>query len=330
MEEKRAITRSMEEITASARLNMQDMIHRAIALGQDCIDAKEQLPHGKFLPWLKELGLSSSTASNYMRVAREIAPGSRLAAQSYSKALALLSAPPEDREALAEETEGQSAAEVRRLIEERNRAAEAANAETARANNAEKAAEEMRAIIDAKNKEIEEKAMQLCDAASDLIKAKNRAERAEQNYNQLTKVTDKLRADLLTAENNRVEVEKVVEKVPEDYERIKKQLENAKRSADDLIEAAAAAEERAAAAEAELEAMNSGTENRPEPVWKVVHMAVERFQMDVRPVLAATPAELARAAQQIRFDVESLRAWADTIDEMMQKNLQGSGAVTIE
>ena len=314
--EETAIRRSMEEITASARMNMQDMIHRAIGLGQDCIDAKEQLGHGNFLPWLKDLGLSSSTASNYMRVAREIAPGSRLAALGYSKALALLSAPPEDREELAEQTEGQSAAEIRKLIEERNRAAEAANAETARADHAEKDVEFLRGVIKEREKEIEAKYRQLRDATSDTIKLK--------------KENDQLRADLLTAENNRVEVEKIVEKVPEDYERIKRQLENAKRSADDLIEAAAAAEERAAAAEAELEAMNSGTENRPEPVWKVVHMAVERFQMDVRPVLAATPAELARAAQQIRFDVESLRAWADAIDEMMQRNLQDSGAVIIE
>ena len=323
MEEAKTIRRSIEEITISARYNMQDMINRAISLGKDCIDAKEQLGHGKFLPWLKELGLSSSTASNYMRVAREIAPGSRLAAEGYSRALALLSAPAEDREALAEETEGQSAAEIRKLIEERNRAAEAANAETARADRAEQ--------------EVKRYKEELIKQNSDLSFLETRIKTAERNVKDLLgenqdlkEAITMLNADLLTAENNRVEVEKVVEKVPEDYERIKKQLENAKRSADDLIEAAAAAEERAAAAEAELEAMNSGTENRPEPVWKVVHMAVERFQMDVRPVLAATPAELARAAQQIRFDVESLRAWADTIDEMMQKNLQGSGAVIIE
>jgi len=319
MEEAKTIRRSIEEITISARYNMQDMINRAISLGKDCIDAKEQLGHGKFLPWLKELGLSSSTASNYMRVAREIAPGSRLAAEGYSRALALLSAPAEDREALAEETEGQSAAEIRKLIEERNRAAEAANAETARADRAE---QEAKRFYD-----------ELASQKSDISRLEARANVNYQNYRdaqaetkRLKEENAQLRADLL----NRVEVEKVVEKVPEDYERIKRQLENAKRSADDLIEAAAAAEERAAAAEAELEAMNSGTENRPEPVWKVVHMAVERFQMDARPVLAATPAELARAAQQIRFDVESLRAWADTIDEMMQKNLQGSGAVIIE
>ena len=315
--EETAIRRSMEEITASARMNMQDMIHRAIGLGQDCIDAKEQLGHGKFLPWLKDLGLSSSTASNYMRVAREIAPGSRLAALGYSKALALLSAPPEDREALAEETEGQSAAEIRKLIEERNRAAEAANAETVRADNAEKNVEYLQGVIKDREKDIEAKYRQLRDATSDTIKLKRE--------------NDKLRADLLTAENNRVEVEKIVEKVPEDYERIKRQLENAKRSADDLIEAAAAAEERAAAAEAELEAARASGAGQPEkdPVWKVIRMAAQRFKMDVNPVWMASPAELARDQKQITTDLDRIRTCVTAIESLLQKQLQADGGAVI-
>lgn len=302
MEENKTIRRSLEEITASARMNMQDMINRAIGLGQDCIDAKEQLGHGQFLPWLKELGLSSSTASNYMRVAREIAPGSRLASLGYSKVLALLSAPAEDREALAEETDGQSAAEIRKLIEERNRAAEAANAETARADRAEAQAKEYYDTIANRNNRI----MMLEDA------------------------NNQLRADLLTAENNRVEVEKVVEKVPEDYERIKKQLANAQRSADDLIEAAAAAEERAAAAEAELERISQGAGNSVEPVWKILHMALTRFEMDVLPILNTPPGELSKGSEKIRRDLEMIRQWVKTFDDMLQRNLQSDGAVIIE
>lgn len=315
--EETAIRRSMEEITASARMNMQDMINRAIGLGQDCIDAKEQLGHGKFLPWLKNLGLSSSTASNYMRVAREIAPGSRLAALGYSKALALLSAPPEDRESLAEETEGQSAAEIRKLIEERNRAAEAANAETARADRAEQDAEQLREYIEKQRKEIEEKCLLLCDATSDKI--------------ELKRENDKLRADLLTAENNRVEVEKIVEKVPEDYERIKRQLENAKRSADDLIEAAAAAEERAAAAEAELEAARASEsgETERDPIWKIIRMAVRRFEMDTNPVWLASPAELARDQKQITKDLDMIRICVTAIESLLQKQLQADGGAVI-
>lgn len=339
MEETRTIRRSMEEITASARMNMQDMIHRAIGLGQDCIDAKEQLGHGQFLPWLKELGLSSSTASNYMRVAREIAPGSRLAGLGYSKALALLSAPAEDREALAEETEGQSAAEIRKLIEERNRAAEAANAETARANQAEQ--EVKRTEQEAKM--AAEKAEQFFNDVKASLKTQistleSRVHVAEQNVKDLLGENQDLKeanamlaADLLTAENNRVEVEKVVEKVPEDYERIKKQLENAKRSADDLIEAAAAAEERAAAAEAELEAARTSGAGQLEkdPIWKVIRMAVRRFEMDINPVWMASPAELARDQKQITTDLDMIRTCVTAIESLLQKQLQADGGAVI-
>lgn len=303
-EERTEIRRSLDEITASARMNMQDMINRAIGLGQDCIDAKEQLGHGKFLPWLKELGLSSSTASNYMRVAREIQPGSRLAGLSYSKALALLSAPAEERETLAEETEGKSAAEIRRLIEERNRAAEAANTETARADAAE---------ADAKRFYDEN--------------ARLNTERAN-----LEARLEQMKADLLTAENNRVEVEKIVEKVPEDYERLKKQLENARKTNDDLISAAAEANERAEAAEAELEALAAGAEQK-EPIWKTFRMACQRFTMDTNCMLTAAPAELNRERKRILSELTILSSWVRAIQDIMDKAEQADafeGAVTVE
>jgi len=289
-EERTEIRRSMEEITASARMNMQDMINRAIGLGQDCIDAKEILGHGKFLPWLKELGLSSSTASNYMRVAREIQPGSRLAALSYSKALALLSAPVDERETLAEEAEGKSAAEIRRLIEERNRAAEAANTETARADAAE---------ADAKRFYDEN--------------ARLNTERAN-----LEARLEQMKADLLIAENNRVEVEKVVEKVPDDYDRLKKQLANMQKTNEDLINAAAEATERAEAAEAELDAMSAGTEQR-EAIWKTFRMACERFQMETNCMISASPAELNRDRKRITSELALIISWVKALQEIMDK-----------
>ena len=303
-EERKEIRRSLEEITASARMNMQDMINRAIGLGQDCIDAKEQLGHGRFLPWLKELGLSSSTASNYMRVAREIQPGSRLAGLSYSKALALLSAPADEREALAEETEGKSAAEIKRLIEERNRAAEAANTETARADAAE----------------------------ADAKRFYDENARLHTEHEALEARLEKMRADLLIAENNRVEVEKVVEKVPDDYELLKKQLESARRTNDDLINAAAEATERAEAAEAELEAISAGTV-QAEPAWKTVKMAVDRFMMDTNFILSASPAELNRDRKRIRGNVDLIRSWANAMTDILDKAEQSDafeGAVTVE
>lgn len=197
--------RSIEEITASAKMNMADMIHRAIALGKDFADAKEQLGHGGFLPWLKELGVSSSTAANYMRVAREIPEGSRLSGLPYSKALALLAAPAEEREELAEEAEGKSAAEIKKLIEERNRAAEAANAESNRAN-----------VL------------------------QNEVNKLKQYTAELNDELEKTHADLLIAENNVVEVEVV----PKDYERLKHNQALLMNAATEAEDRAAAAEAR--------------------------------------------------------------------------------------
>ena len=129
--------RSAEEIKASIRFNMRGMVNGALEIGRDLIEMKEACRHGEWMPFLKEVGISSSTANNYMNIARNVSAESKVAQLPYTKILALLSAPPEEREELAEMAEDMSAAEIRRLTEERNRAAEAANTETARADQAE-------------------------------------------------------------------------------------------------------------------------------------------------------------------------------------------------
>ena len=287
MSERKEITRSMEEITASARVNMQDMIHRAIGLGQDCLDAKELLGHGKFLPWLKELGLSSSTAANYMKVAREVTPGSRLESLSYSKVLALLAAPAEEREQLAVETEDKSAAEVRRLIEERNRAAEAANAETTRANAAEADAKKFYSEI-----------------------ARLNTERAEMEYK-----LEQMKADLLTAENNRVEVEKivekVVEKVPEDYEELKR------RSAG-MLAAAEEAEKRAADAEAELEELRANGSAAEKPAIIRLHEAVQTFFASC-DLMKYNMADFRRDKRSLSGILTQMEDWCSAMREAMEE-----------
>ena len=288
MSERKEITRSMEEITASARVNMQDMIHRAIGLGQDCLDAKELLGHGKFLPWLKELGLSSSTAANYMKVAREVTPGSRLESLSYSKVLALLAAPAEEREKLAEETEDQSAAHIKRLLSERNKALMAANSETNRANAAEADAKKFYSEI-----------------------ARLNTERAEMEYK-----LEQMKADLLTAENNRVEVEKivekVVEKVPEDYEELKR------RSAG-MLAAAEEAEKRAADAEAELEELRANGSAAEKPAIIRLHEAVQTFFASC-DMMKYNMADFRRDKRSLSGILTQLEDWCSAMREAMEES----------
>jgi hypothetical protein len=57
-----------EEIPSPREMNRQE----AIALGWELINAKASLPHGAWLPWLREnAGVSYATAMNYMNMARE-------------------------------------------------------------------------------------------------------------------------------------------------------------------------------------------------------------------------------------------------------------------
>lgn len=335
MNEEKGIIRTIEEITASARLNMADMVNRAIALGQDLIDAKELLGHGKFLPWLNQFGISSSTASNYMRVAREITPGSRLASLPYSKALALLAAPPEEREQLAEEAEDKSAAEIRRLIAERDKAAEAANVETHRANvaeisrdKAEKAAHNFFAEKNALAMELQQAREKI-----ELLESRNQAATERENHlegmlkfeenraeQQIAKAQaeakereDALRAQLIQAENNRVEVEVL----PKDYQARE----------DALLQAAAEAEERAAAAEAQVEQMKAERGNEC-GAYEKLHYSLHTFMLNCE-AFAINPGQLMAERDKVQKDLDYLQSWVLAVLEGLDGgSIQAEGTVS--
>lgn len=92
-----------------------------IRIGQALLWAKERLRHGEFDAWLRDkVEFSRSSATNFMRIAREVEEGSALARLPYTKVLALLDVPKEEREAFAEahDAEHTSAAELKRLAKE--------------------------------------------------------------------------------------------------------------------------------------------------------------------------------------------------------------------
>ncbi len=295
MENNGTIIRSIEEITVSAKMNMQDMIGKAIALGRDFMDAKELLGHGKFLPWLEKLGVSSSTASNYMKVAREIQPGTLMASLPYSKALALLAAPAEDREELAAQAEDKSAAEIRKLIEERNRAAEAANTESARADRAEHDAKRF----------YDENAM-----------LNNKISVLNNEFNKQKQYAEDLREKLIVAENEKT-VE-IVEKAPADYERLKKNQA-------DLMEAAARAEERAAELEEQLEAARSG-QAQEVPAMITLGKAMNAFFSECE-MMPFYPASLVGDSAAILNKVEQMEEWCRRMHDVL--DAAASGKVVI-
>ena len=68
-------------------------------IGKRLIEAKEQLQHGEWLEFLKEkVDFSESSAHRFMRIANEYQNSSTVTNFGVSKALLLLTLPPEERE----------------------------------------------------------------------------------------------------------------------------------------------------------------------------------------------------------------------------------------
>ena len=297
--------RTLDEMKCEIRIRMQNMVSNALGIGIDLMEAKEACRHGEFGAFLRDIGMSSSTAANYMRIAREVSADSKIATLPYTKILALLAAPPEEREELATAAEDMSAAEIRRLTEERNRAAEAANMETARADQAEADAKHFNQVNAGLRTE-----MQALQAK--LEKARDGQKQAESGCSILKGTVEKqqgviedLKEKLIIAENHVIEVEKY----PEDYEAMKRERQ-------ELIDAAAEAEARAAEAEAALEDARSENARSGVSDFEKMHFAMKTFMMQCE-LMACRPDGLIRDAEKARRDVSRLRQWCDAMDDAL-------------
>lgn len=124
--------RTIPEIEADILAQKRTIGASIVFIGRALIEAKGQLTHGQWGEWLKNrVNFSQSTAENYMHIAREFGEGSALLNLPYSKVLALLSVPKDEREDFAKEheVEDKSVSQIKQLIRERDEALRRATAE---------------------------------------------------------------------------------------------------------------------------------------------------------------------------------------------------------
>ena len=147
--EERSITTITDEIIFYKGVGGQAVIE----IGKRLMEAKAQLKHGEWLPWLSEkVEFSETSAQNFMRVAREYGNTQLVGDLGVSKALALLALPASERENFASEKhlvngEEKSVAEMsKRELEEAVRQQKIAEAER----------NEARRALEAQRKETEE------------------------------------------------------------------------------------------------------------------------------------------------------------------------------
>lgn len=128
--------RTVEVVAAEINALTASMLGNIVEIGRRMCEVKEMLPYGTFGTWIKEnTGYSTSTANNFMRLFQEYGSpqgclfGAQVECQtfgklSYSKALALLSVPTEEREKFVEEHDvaDMSTRELQQAIKERDEA----------------------------------------------------------------------------------------------------------------------------------------------------------------------------------------------------------------
>jgi hypothetical protein len=284
--------RTIEEISASIRAHAVSMAMSYIAIGRDLIEAKGKLGHGEWLPWLSELGFSSSAASNYMRLAREIPPDSMIGALPVSKALALLHLPAEERETFAQanNVQDQSAEEIKRLIRERDEARQA--------------------LERAKDKA--QRDFNAMDRASCAKQARIYALEKE-----------------LKEEKQKPTIRETVEVKPADYEELKRRVGMADQMVDDAMRAAVEAEERAQSLAQELERAQAENDEAAEPKGAdALISAVNDFlaRVQILPFRAEEFSE--RDRKGCRMFVGSVRSWCDQMSAALDApTIRADGAV---
>lgn len=142
--------KSPEVLAAEIRALTASMLANIIEIGRRMCQAKEILPHGQFGEWVKaKTGYSQSTANNFMKLFQEYGAaqgclfGAEVNSQTfgnlpYSKALALLAIPAEEREEFARENhvEDMSTRELKQAIKERDELRRQLNEERAAAEGA--------------------------------------------------------------------------------------------------------------------------------------------------------------------------------------------------
>lgn len=255
--------RTIENITAEILRCKSQAGESIMRIGQCLIEAKEQLPHGEWLPWLNEkVEFSERTAQNFMRLARSYSNPQDLADLGYAKALTLLALPPEEREqfmAEPHEVDGRekdvidmSARELDKAIKERDEARKAMEQAKADA----KHAEDSRAKMEADMALLKEQYETARQEAADLKESESSAVReAEEEVARLQKELAELKAAPVDVAVMAVDQEAMDKARAEAVAEVQAKLDKAKEAKTKADAKRKAAEEDLASANEKLAAM---------------------------------------------------------------------------
>lgn len=214
---------NLEQLTVEIKIYINQWGQNTIEIGKRLIAAKKIVTHGDWSKWLEDnFNLKQSAADKFMAVARRFGNSDTYPNLNYSQMVAMLSLPAEETEKfIAEKTAEGNPAENMTIKELREEVAK------------------WKADYEQKKSEVE-----------DLFAKNEKLQEDKHNFAQIVKdSTDnviKMKTDIdkLTAEKNELEqqlknqepqvVEKIIEKIPDDYAETKSELTDALSKVDDL------------------------------------------------------------------------------------------------
>lgn len=252
--------RDIETITEEIITAKLQIGENLFVIGRGLIEAKAQLPHGEWLPWLTmRVEFSADTAQNYMKLVRKYSNPEALRDLGYTKALMLLALPDGTREEYIETThivDGEektvaemSSRELKAALKERDDALRTAAQAQADQSAAEQARDELCKEMELANERIEGLSAEVEEQSAKAKQARDAAARLEQELEELRSrpVDVAVQADEAAVEAARKEAE----------ERMQAQLDAAKKAQNKAEKARKAAED--AKAEAQMEVIKANT-----------------------------------------------------------------------
>ena len=157
--------RTIADVTAEIRFYKAQTVQSVIEIGKRLIEAKAMLEHGQWMTWLEEnVQISYRSAKNYMQLAEQFPNLQPVADLPYTKLLALLAVPEEEREEFLEVTHNVSGEEkavaemtkreLEQVIRERDQALKEQERLKVLAHTSDEVAESYLKRLDAKNEEL--------------------------------------------------------------------------------------------------------------------------------------------------------------------------------
>lgn len=234
--------RTIEVITGEIRDAQRKGGEAILTIGRCLIEAKDQLSHGEWLPWLSEqVGYAEKTAQNFMRLAREFSNPQALADLGATKALALLALPAEEREQFVAEHNvvDMTSRQLQQAIRERDEARAAAER-----------AEADRASAEAARAKMEED-MRLANAS--MVSAQEERDRADENVRRLEAELEEIRSRPVDVAVETVVDQEAIDKARADaIAEMQSKLDKAKEAQKKAEEKQKAVEENLAAVQQQL------------------------------------------------------------------------------